>query len=405
MQKIEKTLDNDIKPNIAKHSLVRAISLFMSMTMLSRVLGFIRDVVIAGIFGASALYDAFLLAFKIPNFMRRLFAEGAFSQAFIPVLAEYKDPAQQIKFLNHVLTALLTVVIAVVILIMAFAPWVITIFAPGYYFMPEQLNLAANLLRITAPYLACLSICALLAGLLQLNNRFAVPSFSPVLLNLSLIFGALVLHKTFNFGVLGLAIGVLLGGILQLILHIVAVSIITKYNCKPVINSGTQLGFEHPGARKILRLMLPAIFGVSVNQINILLDTVFASFLVTGSLSWLYYADRLMELPLGLFGVGIATVMLPNLSKHAQSTDPKSQVQFKQDLIWGLKLILLFGLPAVIGLYFLAVPMISTLFQLGQFDSFDVVQTSLALRAYAPGGDWFDVGKIISFSIFMPNKI
>jgi len=349
------------------------------MTLLSRILGFVRDMVVARIFGASVGADAFFVAFKIPNFLRRLFAEGAFSQAFVPVLSEYKTKSgsKNAKILVDNVAGILGISLFFVTLLgVIFAPIVIMLFAPGYINTTDQrYDLAVGMLRITFPYLLFISLTALGGAILNTWSRFAVPAFAPVLLNLSMIGSAIWLAPLLETPIYALAWGVFLGGVLQLILMLPFVRQIGMLP-KPKLDT------KNKGIRKILKLMLPAIFGVSVSQINLLLDVIIASFLTAGSISWLYYADRLMEFPLGVFGIAIATVVLPGLSRDHALANSK---EFTEKLDWSLRLVLLGGAPAATGLFLLAEPMLITLFQYGEFKAHDVTMAGWALRAYAFG--------------------
>ncbi len=349
-----------------------------SNTLLSRVLGFIRDLVVAHLFGANAGTDAFFVAFKIPNFFRRLFAEGAFSMAFVPVLVEYKEKrsfAELKLFVDHVAGTLGAVLLAVTIVGVLGAPVLAMIFAPGFYDDPRKMMLAADMLQLTFPYLMLISLTAFAGGILNSYGRFGVPAFTPVLLNISLISCALWLSPQMDEPIMALAWGVLLAGIVQLLFQypfLRQLKLVPRFSFAP----------KDEGVRRIGRLMLPALFGVSVTQLNLLLDTLIASFLVTGSISWLYYSDRLMEFPLGILGVGLATVILPGLSaKHASD----SAEGFSATLDWALRCSLLFGLPSAVGLFLLSGPMISTLFLSDVFTPNDVAMAQRSLMAYSLG--------------------
>ncbi|MEE4297528.1 MAG: murein biosynthesis integral membrane protein MurJ, partial [Wenzhouxiangella sp.] len=291
-------------------SLLRSTFNFGAMTLVSRVLGFVRDIVLARSFGANAATDAFFVAFKIPNFLRRLFAEGSFSLAFVPVLAEYREKGDQAalkSLIDATAGVLLSVLLVITAVGMMGAPWVVRVFAPGFADNTEQLALAADMLRVTFPYLLFIALTALAGGILNTLGRFALPALTPALLNISLIVAALGFSSFFAEPVKALAWGVLVAGILQLLVQL---PLLARHGVlpRPVAQ------FSHPGVRRILRLMVPTLFGSSVAQINLLLDVLLASLLISGSLSWLYYADRLMEFPLGLFGVALSTVILPSLA-------------------------------------------------------------------------------------------
>jgi putative peptidoglycan lipid II flippase len=350
-------------------------------TTLSRLLGFVRDLVLAHSFGANAFTDAFFVAFKIPNFLRRLFAEGAFSTAFVPVLTEYqtrRSPADLKSLVDHVAGTLALILLLVSALGMLLAPVIVGLFAVGWVLddtAADKLALAGEMLRLTFPYLFFISLTAFAGGVMQVHNRFAVPAFTPVLLNLSLIGCALWLSPWLAQPVVALAWGVLLAGVSQFVFQI---PFLAQLKLLPRF----RVSFHHPGVRRILRLMLPALFAVSVTQINLLLDTILASFLVSGSISWLYYADRLVEFPLGILGVAMSTVLLPRLARDRAEQSP---TEFARNLDWGLRLIVLFGVPAAAGLAVLAGPIIATLFQSDVFVAHDVQMTQLSLMAYASG--------------------
>ena len=358
--------------------LLRSSAVVGTMTTISRVLGLLRDVVIAAFIGASANADAFFIAFKIPNFLRRLFAEGAFSQAFVPVLADYKKAgsAAAVKALvDRVAGVLGGSLLFITALSMLAAPLVTTIFAPGFVGQPEKFLLTTEMIRITFPYLFLISMTGFCGAILNSYGRFAVPAFTPVFLNLSLIFAALVAAPWFEEPVFALAWGVLLAGVVQLLFQLPSLYKLDLVP-RPIWDSSDE------GVRRIVKLMVPALFGVSVSQINLLLDTVLASFLPTGSISWLYYSDRLAELPLGIFGIAIATVILPNLSAHRAAA---RETSFSATLDWALRWVLLIGVPSALALILLAKPILITLFEYGALNARDVDMSALSLRAYSLG--------------------
>lgn len=366
----------------AKHgphmNLLKALATISSMTFLSRILGFVRDALIARVFGAGLLSDAFFVAFKIPNLLRRLFAEGAFSQAFVPILAEYKnrkghDATQTL--VNQVGTALTLVLVIVALLGIIGAPWVAYISAPGFKDDPEKFALTVTLLRITFPYIIFISLVALAAGILNTYSKFSVPAFSPTLLNIAMIAATLWLAPYFDPPILALGWGVALGGVLQLAWML---PYLVKINMLP----RPTRHFNDPGVRRVLKLMAPATLGVSVAQISLLINTIFASFLVTGSVSWLYYADRLMEFPSGMLGVALGTILLPSLAKHYADN---SSDEYSKLLDWGLRLTLMLALPAAAALAVLSAPLITSLFHYGAFNAHDVDMTQQALIAYSLG--------------------
>ncbi|PJE80103.1 putative lipid II flippase MurJ [invertebrate metagenome] len=375
-------------PGLLRSSLIVGV-----MTMLSRVLGLVRDVVVAGYFGSSAAADAFFIAFKIPNFLRRLFAEGAFSQAFVPVLSEYKTKRSfdEVRYLvSRVSGTLAGTLVMVTILCMLASPLLIRLFAPGFHGDPDKLVLAEKMLCITFPYLFLISMTALAGAVLNSYHRFAVPAFTPTLLNLSMIFATVVMSRWFDQPVMALAWGVVIAGVSQLLLQI---PFLWHIHLLPAPRWDT----KHEGVRRIMKLMIPALFGVSVSQVNLLLDTVLASFLQTGSVSWLYYSDRLSELPLGVFGIAIATVILPSLSqKHAG----ESGQQFSRTLDWAIRLVCLIGIPAGVALLVLAGPLLATLFHYGEMQSRDVMMAAMSLQAYALGLVAFMLIKVLAPGYF-----
>ena len=359
-------------------NLLRALVTISGMTLLSRILGFARDFIIARTFGAGIATDAFFVAFRLPNLLRRMFAEGAFSQAFVPILAEYKnqrgeDDARAL--IGRVATLLGLVVLLVSVVGAITAPLIIYVSAPGFSSDADKFALTVELTRITFPYIFFMSLVALAGGVLNTWSRFTIPAFTPVLLNLSFIGMALFAAPYFDPPVLALAWAVCIGGVSQLALQIIPLK---RLGLLPRFD----LALSDPGVRRVLKLMAPAMLGVSVSQISLLINTVFASFLISGSVSWLYYADRLMEFPAGLLGVALGTILLPSLSKHHADADPRA---FSSLLDWGLRLTLMLTLPAAMALAMLAVPLISTLFMHGAFTEADAFQTRSALIAYSVG--------------------
>ncbi|NWN92641.1 murein biosynthesis integral membrane protein MurJ [Marinobacter adhaerens] len=373
--------------------LLRSSGLVGIMTMLSRVLGLVRDIVIARYFGAGAGADAFFVAFKIPNFLRRLFAEGAFSQAFVPVLSSYREnqPVSEVKRLvDAVAGSLGLVLLGITLVSMLGAPLLTAVFAPGFLGDEVKFALTSDMLRITFPYLLMISLTAFAGGILNSYDRFAVPAFTPVLLNLAMIGAAVYLTPLMSEPVMALAWGVFIAGALQLFFQL---PFLMRLGLMP----RPRVDYRHEGVSRILKLMLPALFGVSVSQINLLLDTVLASFLETGSVSWLYYSDRLSELPLGVFGIAIGTVILPSLSrKHAAA----SSEQFAATLDWAVRAVLLIGVPAAIALALLAEPLIATLFHYGEVTDRDVMMSARSLRAYSAGLLAFMIIKVLAPGFF-----
>jgi putative peptidoglycan lipid II flippase len=370
-------------------ALLKSSSVVGMMTMLSRVLGLVRDIVIAVVVGATANADAFFIAFKVPNFLRRLFAEGAFSQAFVPVLAEYREQGSAAavhNLINRVAGVLGGTLAVLTCLMVIGAPVVTALFAPGYLNDPVKYGLTADMVRITFPYLFLISMTGFCGAILNSYGRFAVPALTPIWLNLCLIGAAVWAAPLFAEPVFALAWGVFLAGIIQLLFQLPFLYRLEMLP-RPVWDTRDE------GVLQICRLMIPALFGVSVSQINLLLDTVLASFLPTGSVSWLYYSDRLTELPLGVFGIAIATVILPSLSRQ-QAADAGDR--FAATLDWAVRGVLLIGLPASIALILLAEPILITLFQYGALTPYDVQMASLSLRAYSLGLLAFMLVKVLA---------
>ena len=359
-------------------ALWRSTVIVSAMTMLSRILGLVRDVVLLNVFGAGKDFDTFVVAFRIPNFFRRLFAEGAFSQAFIPVLTEYKTSRTHAEvqiLISRVFGCLLTAMSLLTFVAMVAAPAIIYIYAPGFHNDPEKFELAVDMFRLTIPYLLFMSLTAFASSILNSYGSFASPAFSPVLLNVAMIAGAWWLTPYMAEPIMALGWAVVVAGILQL-----AIQIPELWNKKLLIPP--KIDFKHEGVDRILKLMLPALFGVSVTQINLLLNTIWASFMQDGSVSWLYSAERMTELPLGLIGVAIGTVILPSLSMSKAEQD---QAKFRKMLDWGARIIVLVGVPASIALFMLSTPIIQALFQHGAFDVRDTQMTAMALQCMSGG--------------------
>ncbi|MGZ5526854.1 MAG: murein biosynthesis integral membrane protein MurJ [Methylomonas sp.] len=349
-----------------------------SMTLISRILGFIRDMLIAHIFGVNLATDAFFVAFKIPNFLRRLFAEGAFAHAFVPVLSDYKErgnKAELKQFIDKTAGTLSVFLALITLACIVAAPVLIMLLAPGFMWQGSQYELSVQLLQITFPYLFFIALVAFAGGILNAHGRFAVPALTPIFLNICMIAAAIWLAPMMDEPVTALAWGVLAAGVVQLLFQLPS---LLRLGLMP----RPRLGFNDVGVKRIISLMLPAIFSVSVTQINLLLDTLFASFLTVGSVSWLYYSDRLVEFPLGILGLALGTVILPSLSKSHAAED---KAAFSNALDWGLRLVVLIGLPATIGLVMLAEPMLSTLFQYNEFGVSDVHFAGMSLKAYSVG--------------------
>lgn len=363
---------------MSQSKLLKSAATVGFMTLLSRILGQLRETLFAILFGATAGMDAFLVAFKIPNFMRRLFAEGSFSQAFVPILSEYKSTsteAEMKSLIQHVAGTLGLIVLCISLCGMIFSgAWVLA-FAPGFWHSPEKYRLASELLRITFPYIFFISLTALAGGVLNCFGRFSVAAFTPVLLNVAMIGTALCLAPYFKDPIEAGAWGVVLGGLLQLLFQL-------PFLARMGLLTWPKWGWQHPGVQRVIKLMLPALFGASIAQIGLLMDTVFASFLKTGSVSWLNYADRLMQFPLGIFGIALSTVILPHLASHHSKNQHQ---EFNHSFDWALKMVLLVGLPASLGMMCLSGPIVISLFQYRNFTAFDAKMTQEALMAFSAG--------------------
>jgi len=380
--------------------LLRSGAIVSAMTFISRILGLVRDVVIANLMGAGAAADVFLFANKIPNFLRRLFAEGAFAQAFVPVLVEYRQgktlPDQQL-LIARVAGTLGTIVTVITLLGVILSPVVAALFGTGWFLdwyhdgpQGHKYVLASDLLKITFPYLWFITFTALAGAILNTIGKFAVAAFTPVFLNVAIIAAAIWVAPTMEQPEYALAWGVFFGGLIQFLFQI-------PFLKRAGLLVRPRWGWRDPGVSKIRKLMIPALFGVSVSQINLLLDTLIASFLVTGSISWLYYSDRLLEFPLGLFGIAIATVILPALSgRHVD----KSAAAFSQTLDWGIRTVVLLGMPAMAGLIVLAEPMLMTLFMHGAFTARDAQLASYSLIAYGSGLLSFMLVKVLATGFY-----
>jgi len=370
-------------------SLLRSMLSFSAMTFISRLLGLVRDQVINAVFGVSWKTDAFWVAFRIPNFMRRLFAEGSFSTAFVPVFTEVKEKrshAELKTLVARVAGTLGGVLLVVTAVGMVGSDAITALFSPGAMAQPEKFQLTSQLLRITFPFLLFVSLTALAGGVLNSFHKFALPALTPVILNLCMIAGALWLAPRMEVPIGALAWSIFGAGVLQLVFQF---PILRKLDLLAL----PRWGWAHPDVRRILRLMIPTLFGSSIAQVNLLLDTLIASLLITGSQTWLQQTDRLLELPLGVFGVALGTVILPSLSRHHVSTDREG---FSKALDWGLRTALLISVPAMLGLMLLAAPIVSTLFQHGRFSAHDVDMTALSLTALSFGLPAFALVKVLA---------
>jgi putative peptidoglycan lipid II flippase len=362
-------------------NLLRTLAAISSMTMLSRVTGLLRESLFARAFGASAYTDAFIVAFRLPNLLRRLFAEGAFSQAFVPILSEYKtqqgDAATK-TLVDHVATALLWATVLTSLVGIIAAPVLLTVIS-GKPDNADAFDASVIMTRMMFPYIACMSFVALAGGILNTWRQFKIPAFTPVLLNLSFIFASLVLVNYLEQPIYAMAIAVCVGGLLQVGIQIPA---LMKIGMLPRISLNPMRGLRDPGVRRMLQKMGPAVFAVSAAQISLLINTGIAARLAEGSVSALQYADRLMEFPTAMLGVALGTILLPNLSKANAEGDTG---EYSSLLNWGLRLTFLLALPAAVGLAALAEPMIATLFHYGKFTTQAVHNSSLPLMAYSAG--------------------
>jgi len=368
--------------------LLRSTAVFSAMTLLSRLAGFARDVVQAQVFGAGGIVDAFAVAYRIPNYLRRIFAEGSFASAFVPVLSELRqrgDEAALKDFLDHVAGALCATVLVVSGLGLLAAPLVVALIAPGMLDDPAKFGLTTDLLRIVFPYLALVSMTALAGAVLNSFQRFALPAVTPVLHNLAVIAAMLLLAPLLAVPITALAWGVLAAGVLQLALLWPAMG---RLGLRPRL----RLNLRHPGVRRVGALMLPTLFSSSVAQLNLIVGTLFASLLVDGSQSWLYYSDRLVEFPLGLFGVALGTVILPHLARRHADADTAG---YAASLDWGLRTVLLLAIPAALGLALLAEPLAIVIFERGQFLPGDSRMTALSLMAMSLGIPGFMASKVL----------
>ena len=348
------------------------------MTLVSRITGLVRESLKASVFGAGTQMDAFEAAFRLPNILRRMFAEGAFSQAFVPILAEYhrqkgKDATRDL--VGRVGSLLALVLLGVTVAGVLAAPWLVYVLASGFARTPGKVELTADLIRIMFPYILFVSLVSLAGGVLNVYRRFAIPAFTPVLLNVSIIGATIFLARYFDPPIKALAWGVFIGGIAQLALQI-----------RPLLRLGMlprpRIDWRDEGVRRVLRAMGPALIGVSAAQISALFNTQLAALLGDGRISWITYADRLMEFPTALLGVALGTILLPSLAKHHSDADHE---QYSALLDWGLRLAFVLALPAALALGLLAVPLIATLYQYGKFSINDVWQTRSALLGYSAG--------------------
>lgn len=370
--------------------LLRSGAVISAMTMISRVLGLVRDMILARYFPVSGATDAFFVAFKIPNLLRRLFAEGAFSLAFVPVLSEYKEtrsPEALKDLLDHVAGALGLILLIISTIGVLVAPILIFIFAPGFSDKSNaQPELAESLLRITFPYILFISLTAFVSGILNTFHKFAIPAFTPTLLNVVLIIMAIWGAPYFDEPVMALAWGVFIAGLAQLLFQLPTLhrlGLVPRFRYKRA----------HEGVKRIMKLMIPALFGSSVAQLNLLINTIIASFLAVGSISWIYYSDRFVELPLAIFGVALGTVILPKLSSdHAKQAGD----EFGKTLDWAVRVAIMIALPAMLGLIVLSQPILASVMMYGEFSWQDVEMSSMSLMTYALGLPAFILVKVLA---------
>ncbi len=358
--------------------LIKSTAIVSSLTLISRLLGFVRDMLIARLFGVDITTDAFFVAFKIPNLLRRLFTEGAVSHAVVPLLTQQTRLGNQEnlkQFIGKTAGTLIAWAMLFTVFATLLAPIIVLLLAPGFAWQGSQYDLAVAMLKITLPYGLCIAIVAFVGAILNAQNQFVIPALTPVFLNICMIAAALWLTPYMSQPITALAWAVMIAGVVQVLVQLPS---LWRLGLLPKLS----ICFNDPDVRRLNQLLLPAIFSASVTQINLLLDSLVASFLVSGSVSWLYYSDRLVEFPMGILGIGLATVILPRLSENHAETDAQA---FSATLDWGLRWALLVGMPATIGLFVLAEPMISTLFQYNEFTASDVEKAGQSLKAYTVG--------------------
>ena len=374
-------------------SFLGSLSKVSGWTGISRIFGLIRDISTTSLLGASVFHDIFVITLKIPNVFRRFFAEGAFNQAFIPIYSDYqknKNESQTLDFLNSLAGFLITFLFFFTIMVLIFAPIFIFIFAPGFYFDPIKKDLSIEVLRIMFPYLALISLVAFAGGIQNSHARFSLPAFTPILFNLCLIIAALLIAPKYDMPIFVLAWGVLLAGFLQLLIQFTPLFYLNRL---PI----PKLNFKNSGLKKFFVLILPAIFAGGIIQINLLVDTIFASLLETGSPTWLYVSDRLIQFPMGIFAIAIGTVLLPTLSKIDLQENKQN---FIDSLQKAQTFVLFIGLPSLIGLFFCAEDLISTIFLRGEFKIIDVYKSSYSLMAFSLGLPFFMLMKVLTPAFF-----
>lgn len=386
-------MENSPSNNSENKNVVKAAGIVGSATMLSRIFGFIRDMVVAGLFGTAMTTDAFFVAFRIPNLLRRLLAEGSLTISFVPVFTEYlkkKSKEEAFELAQIAFTVLSIVLVFISLLGVLFSPFIVTLIAPGFLDSPNQFDLTVFLTRMMFPYIFFISLVALCMGILNSLRHFAAPALAPVVLNVSMITAALLLRGLFQEPIIALAIGVMVGGVLQLAMQ-------WPFIIKMGLRIRFKFNLKHEGLRKIGVLLVPAVIGGAVDQINIFIGTILASLLAYGSVSYLYYADRIVELPLGIFAIAIGTASLPSFSEQAARGE---MAELKKTIAFSLRLILFITIPAMIALMALRVPILSVLFQRGKFDLQSTLMTAQALLYYTLGLWAFSLRRIIVSAFF-----
>lgn len=384
-------------------NLLKAAATVSGFTLLSRITGLVRDTLLARTFGAGDSMDAFFVAFRIPNLLRRLFAEGAFSQAFVPLLGRIKseqgdDAAHTV--IDAVAVILLWVLVVVSVIGVVAAPLLVWLLASGWAgSKPATFDTTVLLTRVMFPYIACMSLVAMASGVLNTWRHFVVPAFTPVLLNVSMIAAAWLLTPYFNPPILALGVGVMVGGIAQLAIQIPALK---RLGVLPRLNISFKAAWQHDGTRTVLKNMAPALLGVGVAQVALLINTQIASHLSSGSVSWLSFADRLMEFPTALLGVALGTVLMPSLTKAAATNDGRA---FNALLDWGLRLTCLLSFPAALALILMAQPLVAVLFHYGKFSANDVAMTQAAVSTYALGLIGFSLIKILAPAFYAQQNV
>ena len=383
-------------------NLLRALATVSGLTLLSRVTGLVRENLTATLFGASAMTDAFFIAFRLPNLLRRLFAEGAFSQAFVPMLAiarERQSPDEFRAFVDRIATVLFWALVAISVAGVAGAPLLVLLTGSGLTRDPPAFEAAVMMTRWMFPYILFISMVSLAAGILNTWRRFAVPAFSPVLLNLCFIGSALLLSDRFDPPVYAMAAGVVLGGIAQLAIQVPA---LMRIGMLPRIGLNLRESLRDPTTRALLARMAPAVLAVSAAQISLMINTHIASRLAPGSVSWISYSDRLMEFPTALLGVALGTVLLPSLS---QASGQLNEARYSALLDWGMRLVLVLAVPCTIGMALMAEPLTALLFHYGRFRPIDVQMTQQAIQAYAVGLPALIAIKVLAPGFFARQNI